>query len=57
MTYDYQCTKCKKVEEKTHGMNETPVIKCECGAVMNKLFTPHLGNHNVNGGGSSTTPR
>lgn len=57
MTYDYNCPKCNITEEKVHGMNETPTIKCKCGHKMNKLFTAHLGNHNVNGGGSSTTPR
>ena len=58
MTYDYQCPTCKIVEEKVHGMNETPIIKCDkCDTAMLKLFTTHLGTHNVNGGGSSTTPR
>lgn len=57
MSYDYECPECKAVEEKIHGMNETPTIKCKCGHTMVKLFTLHLGNHNVNGGGSSSTPR
>ena len=57
MTYDYKCQKCQVVEEKTHGMNETPAIKCKCGGDMKKQFTIHLGNHKTNGGGSTGTPK
>jgi len=49
MTYDYQCTKCKDIKEKVHGMNELPLYLC-CGERMVKLFSPPLGIHGANTG-------
>lgn len=40
MVYDYKCTKCGKVEEQYHGMNETPEFFCsECDSPMVRIFT------------------
>lgn len=40
MIYEYQCTKCDHVQDEIHGMNESPVIKCEkCSEVMERCIT------------------
>jgi putative FmdB family regulatory protein len=49
MTYDYQCTKCGKVKEKVHGMNELPLYLC-CATAMVKLLSLPLGIHGANTG-------
>jgi putative FmdB family regulatory protein len=49
MTYDYKCTKCGKVSEKVHGMNELPLYLC-CKERMVKLFSNPLGIHGANTG-------
>jgi predicted nucleic acid-binding Zn ribbon protein len=49
MTYDYKCKKCQKVEEKRHGMNETPVYLC-CKQPMLKLISKPVGIHGANTG-------
>jgi len=37
--YDYKCPECGEIQEFTHGMTESPVVKCpECDAVMVKKF-------------------
>jgi putative FmdB family regulatory protein len=42
--YDYECPECLLVAEVTHGMNESPEIKCEkCGTVMKKIITGGAG--------------
>jgi putative FmdB family regulatory protein len=38
-TYDYKCNKCDKVQERFHGINETPTVICEkCSAVMIRMI-------------------
>jgi len=33
MIYDYKCVDCENIQEEEHGMNESPVIKCnKCGS-------------------------
>ena len=49
-TYDYACQNCGVVEEHIHGMNETPEIKCGCGTVMEKIFSPNIGGFILKGG-------
>lgn len=40
MFYDYQCTKCASVQEVSHGMNDSPEVKCEdCGSKAEKVFS------------------
>lgn len=39
MTYQYKCM-CGNLIEKNHGMNEKIVVFCDCGNIMNKVFTP-----------------
>lgn len=29
MRYDYECKKCGNIQEVSHGMHETPKVKCE----------------------------
>jgi putative FmdB family regulatory protein len=48
--YDYQCKSCGIVEEHVHGMNETPEIKCSCGGLMEKTFSPNIGGFILRGG-------
>lgn len=37
MLYDYQCEKCENIQEVSHGMKETPKVKCnKCGSVKTK---------------------
>ena len=43
MRYDYRCEKCKKEEEVSHGMSESPKIRCKCGKRMTKLITGGFG--------------
>lgn len=49
MTYDYNCKKCGKTEEKIHSMNDEPTYIC-CGAKMVKLLSVPLGIHGANTG-------
>jgi len=36
-TYDYKCLKCGKIEEKFHGINDTPSYVC-CDSAMKLTF-------------------
>jgi putative FmdB family regulatory protein len=49
MIYEYECTKCKKIQEKWHKMNETNNEPCEkCGAeakYLKKLLSPQKVKH------------
>jgi len=39
-SYDYLCSSCKKTEEHTHGISESPEIKCSlCGSAMERQFS------------------
>jgi putative FmdB family regulatory protein len=29
MRYDYECEKCGHIQEESHSMKDSPVIKCE----------------------------
>jgi putative FmdB family regulatory protein len=50
-TYDYQCTACKRKEEKIHRISENPEFKCpDCGEVMERLFSPNAGGFIFKGG-------
>lgn len=38
--YDYKCPNCGHVEEKDHGMTETPEYECEkCGTPLKREIT------------------
>jgi len=40
MVYEYKCKVCKFVFDMSHGMNESPEIKCpKCGEDSHKIFT------------------
>jgi putative FmdB family regulatory protein len=30
--YDYQCNNCKVIKEISHGINEEPILECDCGS-------------------------
>jgi putative FmdB family regulatory protein len=49
-TYDYQCTKCKKIKEKFHGINDTPSYVC-CDSAMKKYLGTAPAVHGANTGG------
>jgi len=36
-TYDYKCLKCGKIEEKFHGIHDTPSYVC-CDSAMKLTF-------------------
>ena len=39
-TYDYECKKCKNIQEEFHGILEKKKIKCnECGSVCKMKFS------------------
>jgi len=40
MTYEYKCSKCKKVIEKEYPMDadHPDKITCSCGSVANRIF-------------------
>lgn len=39
-TYTYKCYECDKIQEESHGMNDTPSIKCNiCGSLTKKIIT------------------
>ena len=45
-TYDYQCSKCKKVQERFHGMSESPNVICaNCTIVMTRMIGKGSGVH------------
>ena len=49
--YDYGCPKCGKKEEHIHGMLEKIEFKCpDCGAIMEKMFSPNIGGFILKGG-------
>lgn len=49
--YDYQCEKCKKIEEYIHSISENPEYKCpECKTVMVRLFTINTTGFIMKGG-------
>lgn len=48
-TYDYQCLKCGKIEEKIHGMNDTPSYVC-CNSAMKMYFGTAPAAHGKNVG-------
>ena len=40
MRYDYKCPSCGFIKEVSHGMNESPVVKCDkCGSIMRKIIS------------------
>lgn len=52
-SYDYECTKCKRVEENIHKMSENPTFTCyTCNIEMNKviLSSPVMRMANTVGG-------
>jgi putative FmdB family regulatory protein len=50
-TYDYRCPKCGRIEEKTHGINDSPSYVCvKCDKHMKRVFTP-IAVHGANTGG------
>lgn len=49
MTYTYACKKCKKQDDKQHGMNESPIFVC-CNETMVKLISRPLAIHGANTG-------
>ena len=54
MYYYYSCNKCGAEEEKTHGMNDTPIYNCpKCGAIMKRLIFGGSGTHYKGVGWSS----
>jgi len=54
MTYTYKCNECGKIEDKVHGMNESPKFIC-CKKEMKKQFTAPLGVHGANTGNRKGT--
>lgn len=36
MRYLYFCNQCEKEKEIEHGINESPIIKCQCGNKMQR---------------------
>jgi putative FmdB family regulatory protein len=46
MYYDYECPLCETIEEKMHGMNETPLFFCsKCHSLMKKVISGGAGIH------------
>jgi putative FmdB family regulatory protein len=43
--YDYRCPKCGTVKNAFHGMNESPLVKCDCGKQMDKQIGAGLAVH------------
>lgn len=38
--YDYKCKTCSNVQEESHGMCDTPEIRCKvCNSPTNKIIT------------------
>jgi len=37
--YDYRCVSCSLTREVSHGMDESPIVVCECGKPMRKVIT------------------
>ena len=54
MTYTYKCKKCGHIEDKIHGMNETPEY-LHCKKKMVKMLVVPLGIHGANTGNRSGT--
>lgn len=38
-TYEYKCSKCSKIEEVFHNINDTYNDPCTCGGKMKKVFS------------------
>ena len=49
-SYDYECPSCGKVTEVIHKISESPEVKCACGTVMKKRFTPNRVGFSIKGG-------
>lgn len=39
MRYDYRCKECGAVKEVRHSMMAIPLVRCECGAKMFRVFS------------------
>lgn len=36
----YKCFSCETYQDVSHGMTESPEIKCECGEKMERVMQP-----------------
>ena len=54
-TYDYSCSKCDRVEEHTHYMSESPLIKCsKCQEPMSIKISMNTSGFIMKGGTPTT---